>query len=324
MRPSKAGVNPELNPFRRFAAIPEAQGLYDPANEKDACGLAMVATLHGEPTHDLVDKALEALRRLEHRGAVGADEGTGDGAGLLTQVPHDFFAEVVDFDLPQRGSYAVGTAYLPDDDAGEAYAREGLAELAEEEGLTILGWRPVPVRPEIVGASARSCMPRFAQLFLVPSDGDTSDLDQRAFRVRKRGQNKLGVYFPSLSSATMVYKGMLSTAQLEPFYPDLEDPRFTTRIGIVHSRFSTNTFPSWPLAQPFRTIAHNGEINTVKGNRNWMRARQSQLASPLLGEVPEELFPICTPGASDSASFDEVAELLMLAGRSLPEVIMMM
>ncbi|WP_291279701.1 glutamate synthase large subunit [Galactobacter sp.] len=324
MRPSKVGVNPELNPFRRFAAIPEAQGLYDPANEKDACGLAMVATLHGEPTHDLVDKALEALRRLEHRGAVGADEGTGDGAGLLTQVPHDFFAEVVDFDLPARGSYAVGTAYLPDDDAGEAYARAGLAELAEEEGLTILGWRPVPVRPEIIGSSARSCMPRFSQLFLAPTDGDTSDLDQRAFRVRKRGQNKLGVYFPSLSSATMVYKGMLSTAQLEPFYPDLEDPRFTTRIGIVHSRFSTNTFPSWPLAQPFRTIAHNGEINTVKGNRNWMRARQSQLASPLLGEVPEELFPICTPGASDSASFDEVAELLMLAGRSLPEVIMMM
>jgi glutamate synthase (NADPH/NADH) large chain len=167
-------------------------------------------------------------------------------------------------------------------------------------------------------------MPRFAQLFLAPSDGDFSDLDQRAFRVRKRGQNKFGVYFPSLSSKTMVYKGMLSTAQLEPFYPDLSDPRFTTRIGIVHSRFSTNTFPSWPLAQPFRTIAHNGEINTVKGNRNWMRARQSQLASPLLGEVPEELFPICTPGASDSASFDEVAELLMLAGRSLPEVIMMM
>jgi glutamate synthase (NADPH/NADH) large chain len=318
------GMNPELNPFRRFAAIPEAQGLYDPANEKDACGLAMVATLHGEPNHDLVDKALEALRRLEHRGAVGADEGTGDGAGLLTQVPHDFFVDVVDFQLPDRGRYAVGTAYLPDDDAGEAAARAGLESLASEEDLTVLGWRSVPVRPETIGASARSCMPRFAQLFLAPSDGDFSDLDQRAFRVRKRGQNKFGVYFPSLSSKTMVYKGMLSTAQLEPFYPDLSDPRFTTRIGIVHSRFSTNTFPSWPLAQPFRTIAHNGEINTVKGNRNWMRARQSQLASPLLGEVPEELFPICTPGASDSASFDEVAELLMLAGRSLPEVIMMM
>jgi glutamate synthase (NADPH/NADH) large chain len=318
------GMNPELNPFRRFAAIPEAQGLYDPANEKDACGLAMVATLHGEPNHDLVDKALEALRRLEHRGAVGADEGTGDGAGLLTQVPHDFFVDVVDFQLPDRGRYAVGTAYLPDDDAGEAAARAGLESLASEEDLTVLGWRSVPVRPETIGASARSCMPRFAQLFLAPSDGDFSDLDQRAFRVRKRGQNKFGVYFPSLSSKTMVYKGMLSTAQLEPFYPDLSDPRFTTRIGIVHSRFSTNTFPSWPLAQPFRTIAHPGEINTVKGTRNWMRARQSQLASPLLGEVPEELFPICTPGASDSASFDEVAELLMLAGRSLPEVIMMM
>jgi glutamate synthase (NADPH/NADH) large chain len=324
MDTSTVGVNPELNPFRRFAAIPEAHGLYDPAQEKDACGLAMVATLHGEPTHDLVDMALEALRRLEHRGAVGADEGTGDGAGLLTQVPHDFFADVVDFSLPERGTYAVGTAYLPDDDAGAASARSGLESLAEEEGLRVLGWRPVPVRPDIIGAAARACMPRFEQLFLAPAEGEATDLDQRAFRVRKRGQNKFGVYFPSLSSATMVYKGMLSTAQLEPFYPDLSDPRFTTRIGIVHSRFSTNTFPSWPLAQPFRTIAHNGEINTVKGNRNWMRARQSQLASPLLGEVPEELFPICTPGASDSASFDEVAELLMLAGRSLPEVIMMM
>ncbi|RKW71031.1 glutamate synthase large subunit [Galactobacter caseinivorans] len=323
MTPSQPGT-PELNPFRRFAAIPEATGLYDPANEKDACGLAVVATLHGAPTHDLVQKALEALRRLEHRGAVGADEGSGDGAGLLTQIPHEFLAAEVDFALPAPGHYVVGTAFLPDDDADEAEARAGLEELARDEELTVLGWRQVPTDPSVLGAGARSCMPRFAQLFVAPTDGDISDLDQRVFRVRKRGQNKFGVYFPSFSSKTMVYKGMLSTAQLAPFYPDLSDPRFTTRIGIVHSRFSTNTFPSWPLAQPFRTIAHNGEINTVKGNRNWMRARQSQLASPLLGEVPEELYPICTPGASDSASFDEVAELLMLAGRPLPQAIMMM
>ena len=324
MTPSQTGGNPETNPFRRFAALPEATGLYDPANEKDACGLAVVATLTGEASHDLVLKALEALRRLEHRGAVGADEGTGDGAGLLTQIPHDFLAATVDFTLPQPGAYAVGTAYLPDSDKDEAAARDGLEQLAEDEGLTVLGWREVPTDPSVIGPGARACMPRFAQFFVAPAESGTTDLDARAFRVRKRGQNKFGVYFPSFSSRTMVYKGMLSTAQLAPFYPDLTDERFTTRIGIVHSRFSTNTFPSWPLAQPFRTIAHNGEINTVKGNRNWMRARQSQLASPLLGEVPEELFPICTPGASDSASFDEVAELLMLGGRSLPETIMMM
>ncbi|GAA3688267.1 glutamate synthase large subunit [Arthrobacter ginkgonis] len=324
-RTASRGAGDEIvSPFTRFAHLPEASGLYSPENEKDACGLAVVATLRGEPGHDIVDAALTALRRLEHRGAVGADEGTGDGAGLLTQVPDEFLRSVVDFDLPPAGSYAVGTAYLPDDEESEAAARAGIADIAEQESLTVLGWREVPVNADIVGAMSRACMPRFVQVFLAPADGAVEDLDARAFRVRKRTQNKHGVYFPSLSSQTLVYKGMLTTAQLEPFYPDLSDPRFKTRLGIVHSRFSTNTFPSWPLAQPFRTIAHNGEINTVKGNRNWMRARQSQLAGPVLGEVPEELFPICTPGASDSASFDEVAELLMLSGRPITHAIAMM
>ena len=315
------------SPFTSFANIPEATGLYNPENEKDACGLAVIATLRGEPGHDIVDAALTALRNLEHRGAVGADEGTGDGAGLLTQVPDEFFRAVVDFDLPPAGSYVVGTAFLPDEATIEATAREGIEELAAQESLAVLGWREVPVEASIVGAMARACMPRFVQLFLAPAEGTATpveDLDARAFRLRKRSQNKHGVYFPSLSSKTIVYKGMLTTAQLEPFYPDLSDARFKTRLGIVHSRFSTNTFPSWPLAQPFRTIAHNGEINTVKGNRNWMRARQSQLAGDVLGEVPEELFPICTPGASDSASFDEVAELLMISGRPITQAIMMM
>ncbi len=314
------------SPFSRFAAYPEQTGLYDPANEKDACGLAVIATLRGEPGHDIVDAALTALRNLEHRGAVGADEGTGDGAGLLTQIPDEFFRAVVGFELPEPGHYAAGTAFLPSDDAEAAVAREGVESLAASEGLTVLGWREVPVVAELVGAMARSCMPDFVQVFLGLDAGNAggNDLDARVFRVRKRAQNKYGVYFPSLSSKTIVYKGMLTTAQLEPFYPDLSDPRFKTKLGIVHSRFSTNTFPSWPLAQPFRTIAHNGEINTVKGNRNWMRARQSQLKSPLLGDTPEELFPICTPGASDSASFDEVAELLMLSGRPITHAIMMM
>ena len=332
------------SPFTAFADIPEKDGLYDPDFEKDACGLAMIANLTGEATHDVVDKALTALRSLEHRGAVGADEGTGDGAGLLTQVPDEFFRKSVDFSLPELGKYAVGTAYLPTHGENAEELQDALTEMAEAEGLQVLGWREVPVDETVVGASARAVMPYFVQMFVseavnevteeaftghipvvdLDPDQERRQLDQKAFRIRKRSQHKLGIYFPSFSTRTITYKGMLTTAQLEPFYPDLSDPLFSTRLAIVHSRFSTNTFPSWPLAQPFRTIAHNGEINTVKGNRNWMRARQSQLKSPLLGRHPEELFPICSVGASDSQSLDEVAELLMLSGRSMPEAIMMM
>jgi glutamate synthase (NADPH/NADH) large chain len=316
-----------MSPFKRFAALPEAQGLYNPDKEKDACGLAIIATLRGEPGYDIVEAALTALRNLEHRGAVGADEGTGDGAGLLMQVPDEFFRAVTEFELPAPGQYVVGTAFLPAEAREAATAKAGIEALAADEGLTVLGWREVPVVADLVGAMARACMPYFSQPFFASANGEQlehNELDSRAWRIRKRAQNKFGVYFPSLSSRTIVYKGMLTTAQLEPFYPDLSDKRFKTKLAIVHSRFSTNTFPSWPLAQPFRTIAHNGEINTVKGNRNWMRARQSQLASPLLGSVPEELYPICTPGASDSASFDEVAELLWLSGRPITHSIMMM
>jgi glutamate synthase (NADPH/NADH) large chain len=316
-----------VSPFKRFAALPEGAGLYNPENEKDACGLAIIATLRGEPGYDIVDAALTALRNLEHRGAVGADEGTGDGAGLLMQVPDEFFRAVTDFELPAPGQYVVGTAFLPAEQRESDAAKAGIEGLAADEGLTVLGWREVPVVADLVGAMARACMPYFSQPFFASSTGETlerNELDSRAWRIRKRAQNKFGVYFPSLSSRTIVYKGMLTTAQLEPFYPDLSDKRFKTKLAIVHSRFSTNTFPSWPLAQPFRTIAHNGEINTVKGNRNWMRARQSQLANPLLGDSPEELYPICTPGASDSASFDEVAELLWLSGRPITHSIMMM
>ncbi|MFE4835171.1 glutamate synthase large subunit [Arthrobacter sp. NPDC056691] len=316
-----------MSPFKRFAALPEASGLYNPEQEKDACGLAIIATLRGEPGYDIVDAALTALRNLEHRGAVGADEGTGDGAGLLMQVPDEFFRAVTEFELPAPGQYVVGTAFLPAEQREADAAKAGIEGLAADEGLTVLGWREVPVVADLVGAMARACMPYFSQPFFASATGeqlDRNDIDGRAWRIRKRAQNKFGVYFPSLSSRTIVYKGMLTTAQLEPFYPDLSDKRFKTKLAIVHSRFSTNTFPSWPLAQPFRTIAHNGEINTVKGNRNWMRARQSQLANPLLGDSPEELFPICTPGASDSASFDEVAELLWLSGRPITHSIMMM
>ncbi|MFT8637700.1 MAG: glutamate synthase large subunit [Pseudoclavibacter sp.] len=316
------------SPFSRFSSVPSAQGLYDPAAEHDACGLAMVATLRGTPGHDIIDAALDALRHMEHRGAVGSDAGTGDGAGILMQVPDAFLQEATDFRLPQAGQYAVGMAYLPMDADARADAKVRIQRIAVEEGLTVLGWRPVPTDPTVIGVQARSTMPAVEQLFVSKLGLEGPSLHGRAldrvvYRLRKRAEHECDVYFPSLSSRTLVYKGMVTTLQLEPFYPDLADPRIASRLAIVHSRYSTNTFPSWPLAQPFRYIAHNGEINTVRSNRNWMRARQSQLHSDELGDL-EPLLPIVTDGGSDSASFDEVVELLELAGRSLPHAMMMM
>ncbi len=303
-----------------------AEGLYDEQYEHDACGVAFVATLSGQASHDIVDQALTALRNLDHRGASGAETDSGDGAGMLTQVPDDFLRAVVPFSLPARGAYAVGTAFLPDDDAADAAARAGLDRLAGEEGLRVLGWRDVPVVPSLLGATARAVLPRMRQLFVEATAGRLVGmaLERRAFCLRKRAEREVDAYFPSLSSRTLVYKGMLTTAQLEAFYPDLSDRRYVTELALVHSRFSTNTFPAWPLAHPYRLIAHNGEINTVRGNRNWMAARESQLASDLLPGDIARLFPVCTPGASDSASFDEVLELLHMGGRSLPHAVMMM
>jgi len=310
-------------------AFPARQGMYDPSFEKDACGLAMVATLRGEAGHDIIDLALTALRNLEHRGAIGSDAGTGDGAGILTQMPDAFLREVVDFDLPPVGEYAAGMIFLPLGHDERAAMKAGIEEIARHENLEVLGWREVPVEPENLGKLAFEARPAFEQLFVSrPATGDEPALsgialDRRVYRLRKRARHELEAYFVSLSSRTLGYKGMVTTLQLEPFYPDLQDERFASELAVVHSRYSTNTFPSWPLAQPLRMLAHNGEINTVKGNRNWMRARQSQLESELIGDV-RPLLPICTEGASDSASFDEVLELLTLTGRSLPHAIMMM
>ncbi|KAA9154895.1 glutamate synthase large subunit [Microbacterium lushaniae] len=310
-------------------ALPPRQGMYNPAFEKDACGLAMVATLRGEPGHDIIDLALTALRNLEHRGAIGSDAGTGDGAGILTQMPDAFLRAVVDFDLPPAGEYAAGLAFLPRDADERAAQKAGIERIAQSENLVVLGWREVPVETGNLGKLAYQARPAFEQLFVSrPGTGDAPalsgiDLDRRVYRLRKRAGHELDAYFVSLSSRTLGYKGMVTTLQLEPFYPDLQDERFASELAVVHSRYSTNTFPSWPLAQPLRMLAHNGEINTVNGNRNWMRARQSQLESELLGDVAP-LLPICTEGASDSASFDEVLELLTLTGRSLPHAMMMM
>ncbi|POX66910.1 glutamate synthase large subunit [Microbacterium sp. Ru50] len=318
-RPQKSG----------FASFPPQQGMYNPAFEKDACGLAMVATLRGEAGHDIVELALTALRNLEHRGAIGSDAGTGDGAGILTQMPDAFLRAVVDFDLPPAGEYAAGMAFLPRDADERQALKADIETLAASEGLTVLGWREVPTEDENLGKLAFAARPAFEQLFVSrPAVGDAPalagiELDRRVYRLRKRARHEHDAYFVSLSSRTLGYKGMVTTLQLEPFYPDLQDERFASELAVVHSRYSTNTFPSWPLAQPLRMLAHNGEINTVKGNRNWMRARQSQLESELLGDV-QPLLPICTDGASDSASFDEVLELLTLTGRSLPHAVMMM
>ncbi|MBF4137073.1 MULTISPECIES: glutamate synthase large subunit [Streptomyces] len=326
-QPSQASVNSATteSAWSHMDARPAQQGLYDPRNEHDACGVGFVATLTGEPSHTLVDQALTVLRNLEHRGATGSEPDSGDGAGILTQVPDAFLRETAGFDLPEAGAYAVGIAFLPEAGTEEAAAR--IDALAAEEGLTVLGWREVPVAPALLGATARATMPAFRQLFVAAGNATGIALDRLAFVLRKRAEREAGVYFPSLSSRTLVYKGMLTTGQLEPFFPDLSDRRFASAIALVHSRFSTNTFPSWPLAHPYRFVAHNGEINTVKGNRNWMRARESQLASELFGGGDKDLsrvFPVCTPDASDSASFDEVLELLHLGGRSLPHSVLMM
>ncbi|MEY3407605.1 MAG: hypothetical protein RL038_666 [Actinomycetota bacterium] len=307
-------------------AIPSAQGLYDPTAEKDACGVAWVADLSGNPSHGIVEKALLALTNLEHRGASGSEPDSGDGAGILTQVPDAFFKSILNFDLPAAGFYAAGMAFLPTDAAAAQAAKDHLNQIAVEEGLEVLGWRVVPTNPEGVGKTARSVMPAFEMLFVADKDRALSglELDRKAFALRKRADRQAAIYFSSLSARTIVYKGMLTTAQVEPFFPDLSDERYASALALVHSRFSTNTFPSWPLAHPYRLIAHNGEINTVKGNRNWMQAREAMLTSDVLGGDLDRLFPIVTPGGSDSASFDEVLELLHLGGRSLPHAVLMM
>ncbi len=317
--------------------MPRSVGLYNPAFEHDACGVAMVVDIHGRRSRDIVDKAITALLNLEHRGAAGAEPHSGDGAGIMLQVPDSFLRAVVDFELPAEGSYATGIAFLPQSARDAVTACEAVAKIVEAEGLDVLGWREVPTDDSSLGALSRDAMPTFRQLFIGGASG--LELERRAYVIRKRAEHELGskgpgqdgpgretVYFPSLSGRTFIYKGMLTTPQLKAFYLDLQDERLESALGIVHSRFSTNTFPSWPLAHPFRRIAHNGEINTVTGNENWMRAREALIKSDVFGsqENLEKIFPICTPGASDTARFDEVLELLHLGGRSLAHAVLMM
>jgi len=303
-------------------------GLYDPRNEHDSCGVSFVANLKGVRSNDLVLTGLKALTNMEHRGATGAEPDTGDGAGILLQIPDAFLRGVVDFDLPEPGAYAVGVAFLPADAATCEKAVAAIEATIADAGLETLGWRDVPVNPDCLGATARAAMPTFKQLFVSDPGGATGiDLDRKAFVARKRSrrelEGELATYFASLSARTIVYKGMLTTPQLSQFFPDLLDPRVESALLIVHSRFSTNTFPSWPLAHPYRFVAHNGEINTVQGNQNWMRAREAMLESDVLPGI-DLAFPICTPGSSDTARFDEVLELLHLGGYPIHHAMLMM
>ena len=302
--------------------MPEAVGLYNPANEHDACGVAMVATLNKTKNHEIVSKALTALRNLEHRGASGAEPDSGDGAGILIQIPDEFFRSVVDFKLPKLGFYATGVFFI---EAGNTDYLAQITKIASEEGLRILGWRDLPINSKSIGKTALSVMPSFKQIFVegLKAESDLV-LERMVFCLRKRVEHTMPIYVASLSSRTIVYKGMLTTGQLEEFFPDLSNQLVVSAMALVHSRFSTNTFPSWPLAHPYRFIAHNGEINTVKGNRNWMRARETLLQSDLIPGDIKRLFPIVNNSGSDSASFDEVLELLYLGGRSLPHSILMM
>lgn len=305
-----------------------ADGLYDPRNEHDACGVALVAKLDNAPTREIVTMALEALDNLEHRGAEGADANTGDGAGILMQLPDAFLRGVAPAELPEVGKYGVGMCFLPQDDALRAEIKAFIETTIVDEGQVFLGWRDVPVAPDTIGVVANQSRPVFEQVFIAAGESiaDQDAFERKLYVIRRIAELKFGkdLYVASCSSRTLNYKGMLISGQLPKFFPDLADERVASAVCLVHSRFSTNTFPSWDLSHPFRYIAHNGEINTLRGNINWMRARESQLQSEIFGDDLKKIAPVVRPDGSDSATFDNVLELLTLAGRELPHAVMMM
>ena len=324
----------ELFPFR---GLPPAQGLYRPEHEHDACGIGFVASIEGRKSHDIVLKGIQILINLTHRGACGCDPQTGDGAGILIQIPHAFFereAASLGFSLPAPGEYGVGMVFLPVDTQDRLICEGIVEKIAREEGLTVLGWRDTPINGNTIGRLARASQPYIEQIFIRGGAGlDQDALERKLYVVRKRAEaavaetdlrDKEFFYIPSLSTRTIIYKGLLLAPQITDFYKELLDPDLTSALCLVHQRFSTNTFPSWKLAHPYRYICHNGEINTLRGNMNWMYARQSVLTSPLFGEDMKKLMPIITAGGSDSAMLDNAVELLTLSGRSLPHVMSML
>jgi len=313
-------------------------GLYEPATEHDACGVGFVVDMKGRKSHGIVSQALTILKNLQHRGACGCEENTGDGAGILIQMPHGFFvaeAKRLGIALPESGQYGAGIVFLPREPAQAAACQEIIERIIAEEAQQLLGWRDVPVDDSSMGPTARSCEPLFRQVFIArgPRVSDLAAFERKLFVIRKRAEHAVAqselrdrdmFYLPSLSARTIVYKGMLTPDQVERVFPDLQNAAVESALALVHSRFSTNTFPSWPLAHPFRFVAHNGEINTLRGNINWMRARQALCASQTFGDDLQKLFPIVLDGGSDSATFDNVLEFLHMAGRELPHAVLMM
>jgi glutamate synthase domain-containing protein 2/glutamate synthase domain-containing protein 1/glutamate synthase domain-containing protein 3 len=326
-----------MDDLRVPIGLPDPQGLYDPANEHDACGIGFVVHTKGRKSHDIILKGIQILVNLTHRGACGCDPDTGDGAGILIQIPHEFYdreTRKLGFTLPEPGQYGMGLVFLPVEPRTRLQCEGVLERIAREEGLTVLGWRDTPVQKDAIGRLARASQPYIEQVFLgAGPDMDHGTLERKLYVVRKRAESEVAAfeskdksffYIPSLSTRTVVYKGLLLAPQIAHFYRELSDPDVISALCLVHQRFSTNTFPNWQLAHPFRYVCHNGEINTLKGNVAWMHARQSILGSPLFGEDIKKLFPIIAPGGSDSASLDNAVELLMLAGRGLPHVMTML
>src|SRR5712691_3612494 len=317
---------------------PSAQGLYDPRHEHDACGVGFVVDIKGRKSHQIVRQALKVLINLLHRGACGCEPNTGDGAGILLQMPDRFLRKAcarLGFTLPAATEYGVGLVFLPRDVLQRDTVQTLIQTIVIEEGQRFLGWRDVPTDDRMLGATARSVEPNIKQMFVGrgPAVRDHAHFERTLYVVRKRIENAIAamdlaekklVYVPSVSSNTLIYKGMLSADQIEGMFPDLTDPDVESALALVHQRFSTNTFPSWPLAHPYRYVAHNGEINTLRGNINWMRAREALCRSNLLGEDLAKVFPVTREGLSDSATFDNVLEFLVMSGRSLPHAILMM
>jgi glutamate synthase (NADPH) large chain len=323
--------------MERTKGLPRAQGLYDPRNERDACGIGFVVNITGQKSHDIVLKGIQVLINLTHRGACGCDPETGDGAGITIQLPHKFFAREcasIGFTLPPAGAYGVAMTFLPVEKRQRLLCEGILERISREEGLTVLGWRDTPIDGAAIGRVARGSQPYIEQLFVRGALGMSEDaLERKLYVIRKRAEvevaasdmpDKGDFYLPSFSARTIVYKGLLLAPQIANFYKELSDPDVMSALCLVHQRFSTNTFPTWPLAHPFRYIAHNGEINTLKGNVNWMHARESILSSPLFGDDLKKLFPIIAPGGSDSANFDNALELLFQAGRTMPHAMAML
>jgi glutamate synthase (NADPH/NADH) large chain len=312
--------------------LPKNQGLYNQENEHDACGIGFVADIKGRKSHSIVERGLEVVIRMEHRGAESADNKTGDGAGIMIQMPHAFLQSQVP-DLPEAGHYGTGLIFLPQDTEQAAICIQEFEQVVCEEGLSIISWRDVPVDSCVIGDIARSAEPVIKQVFVSGQGMDQVTLERKLYVVRKLTENRIrnsnlsqkDTFYPvSLSTRTLLYKGMFMPNQLGNYYLDLQDERLESAIALVHSRFSTNTFPSWDLAQPFRLLAHNGEINTIKGNRFWIQAREASLESPIFGDDIKKLLPIIEPSKSDSASFDNILEMLVATGRSLPHALMML